>query len=70
MKKYRNERLLIYLGLRRQKDIIGDYIDDIDMALIYTESRTKIRKLEAERDKLCRVLNRGYGIVRVPREDK
>lgn len=66
----KRERLMIYFGLRRQRDIIGDYIDDIDMALIYTESRTKIRKLEEERNKLCRVLNRGYGIVRVPREDR
>lgn len=66
----KRERLMIYFGLRRQRDIIGDYIDDIDMALIYTESRTKIRRLEEERNKLCRVLNRGYGIVRVPREDR
>lgn len=66
----KRERLMIYLGLRRQRDIIGDYIDDMDMALIYTESSVKIRKLEEERNKLCRVLNRGYGIVRVPREDR
>ena len=66
----KRERLMIYFGLRRQRDIIGDYIDDIDMELIYTESRTKIRRLEEERNKLCRVLNRGYGIVRVPREDR
>ena len=66
----KRERLMIYFGLRGQRDIIGDYIDDIDMELIYAENSAKIKKLEDERNKLCRVLKRGCGIVRVPREDR
>ena len=56
--------MVIYFGLHSQRDLIGDCIDDIDMELIYTESRARTRKLEETRQKLCEVLNRGFGIVR------
>lgn len=53
---------LFYIGTKFQRNLIEDYIDDVDMKIISAETVEEIEELETLRNKAIKVLQRGFGI--------
>lgn len=54
---------LFYIGTKFQRNLIEDYIDDVDMKIISAETVEEIEELETLRNKAIKVLQRGFGIL-------
>lgn len=58
---------MLYIGTRKQRELLNDYIDDINCSLYegMNQNRSKeyIESLRAQRDSLMEIKKRGYGII-------
>ena len=63
---------MIYVGTRKQRDELCDYIDELDTEIYSTDkkrcSEKKLAELFAKRDHAKAVMTRGFGIVKLPRK--
>jgi len=67
MKKKKKGQRMIFIGLRNQRNELGDWIDEIDMRIICAENDLEVRRLEMYRKKLCKALGKGFGFVCAPK---
>ena len=59
---------MLYIGTRKQRETLGDYLDDIDMGLVSATSPKLIEELTLLRKKIETVFRRGIGFINIPKE--
>ena len=59
---------MLYIGTRNQRNILGDYLDEIDMGLVMETNPTLLEELELLRNKVVTILHRRFGIIHIPKE--
>ena len=65
---------MIYIGTRKQRNELGNYIDDIDMQIYAMDkkrcSEEQLAALFVKRDQAKAVIKRGFGFVSLPRKQE